>query len=217
MKGLKIGEKHTYNDFGLKMLSFSGFSSPEVVEEYQEVPGRHGKLDLSESLTGEPVYRDRHFEAIFDIEEVNPVEFKKKIHNIKNYLHGRVYRIIDDNEPDWFYEGRIKVSYIRKNYRFYTVTISSDSVYPYKYKQNKTVVSISATSEAQELVLTNERMSVVPEFTCTGETTITFGNITHTMNAGTHIFADILLKQGENVLTVSGSGTLTVLYQEGAL
>ena len=40
MKGLKIGEKHTYNDFGLKMLSFSGFSSPEVTEEYQEVPGR---------------------------------------------------------------------------------------------------------------------------------------------------------------------------------
>lgn len=217
MKGLKIGEKHTYNDFGLKMLSFSGFSSPEVIEEYQEVPGRHGKLDLSESLTGEPVYKDRHFEAIFDIEEVNPVEFKRKIHNIENYLHGRVYHIIDDNEPDWFYEGRIKVSYARKNYRFYTVTISSDSVYPYKYKHNKTVVSVSVTGEAQELVLTNERMSVVPEFTCTGETTITFGNITHTMNAGTHIFADILLKQGENVLTVSGSGTLTVLYQEGAL
>lgn len=217
MKGLTIGGKHTYDDFGLKMLSFSGFSSPEVYTKYQEIPGRDGKLDLTEALAGEPTYKERNFTAEFDMEESNPAVFNERFHEIRNYLHGRVLQIVDDDEPDWIYEARVEVDYTRKNHLFYEIVISSDNVEPYKYKKTQTVVSVSLSSAEQDIILVNERKSVLPEFYCTAETTVKFGDTTHTMNAGTHTYADIILTQGNNVIKASGSGTLTITYQEGAL
>lgn len=68
-----------------------------------------------------------------------------------------------------------------------------------------------------EVVLINNRMSVVPTITTTEETTITFGDAILEMNAGTHKFLDIYLKQGENPITVESEGIVTITYQEGAL
>lgn len=68
-----------------------------------------------------------------------------------------------------------------------------------------------------ELVLTNNRMSVVPTITTTEDTTITFDGNEHVVNAGTHKILDVQLKQGENPVTISTEGITTITYQEGAL
>lgn len=218
MKGLTFGDKHTYNDFGLRMiLPFDGFSSPEVYKEYQEVPGRNGVIDLSETLTGEPIYKPRTFIARFDLEESNPVNLKRKISDIRNYLHGQTHEIIDDDEPEWYYKGRILMSYAQKNYRFYEVTLSSDNIYPYKLKKQNTLISIEASEEEQEIVLFNSRKSVVPEITCTDEITIVYKGIPRTLSEGVHLIPYIVLTEGENSVFVSGSGTITFTYQEGSL
>lgn len=213
-KGIYFNDLHSYNDFNL-ILTDAYIAPAKAKTDYVDIPGRDSALDLTEAL-GEVKYNDRDCRFTFVVHTKDTKTYEQKLSEVSNSINGKKMQIILDADNEYYYSGRVHVDEhsLKGNLRKIMVT---GKVEPYKYKHNKTVVSVSVTGEAQEIILTNERMSVVPEFTCTGETTIIFGNITHTMNAGTHIFADILLKQGENVLTVSGSDTLTVLYQEGAL
>lgn len=208
-----LASYNTWNDLKLIRIS-KEIESPKIKKSAVSIEGRDGEYDLSEYF-GEIKFENRKLSFSFVCKEIFS-DFDSIYAEVLNKIHGKKVKVVLPEDSEFYYVGRCEVNTWKTDKTIGSLVIDVNAE-PYKYKHNKTVVSVSVTSEAQELVLTNERMSVVPEFTCTGETTITFGNITHTMNAGTHIFADILLKQGENVLTVSGSGTLTVLYQEGAL
>ena len=214
MVGLTIGGKHTYKDFGLQMLSFY-VSSPEIYEEKVEMPGRNGPLDLSEALTGEPVYKDRDLAAVFDMNEPDLSVFEQRMNDIRNHMHGKRLRIVHDKDDGYYYEGRISVDYKEKNHLFYEVTISA-VIDPFKLKQEETVVSASVSGKAV-VTCKNIRMSAVPTITNDAEFTLAFGNISIIANAGTHIFPDIKFKEGENKIICTGTGNITFTYQEGAL
>ena len=66
MQGLTIGERHTYRDFGLRMLSCTVFPPEPKIEEI-DIPGRNAPLDVSEFF-GEILYKPRTLTAVFDIE-----------------------------------------------------------------------------------------------------------------------------------------------------
>ena len=51
MSGIKIGNKHSADDFGMFMTDFS-VSPPEPQTAYVDVPFRDGPLDFSTALTG---------------------------------------------------------------------------------------------------------------------------------------------------------------------
>ena len=52
MKGVKIGEKHTFKDWNLILLSVDiDFPNPKT--ETVDIPGTDGELDFSEVLTGD--------------------------------------------------------------------------------------------------------------------------------------------------------------------
>lgn len=214
MAGLKIGNFHTYDDFKLKMLSFE-VSDPEVQEQLQEVPGRDGVLDLSESLNGEPVYNNRKIVAEFDMEEADPEAANEKLTKIRNSIHGKCLKIINDTDSGFYYEGRVKVSCKRKNYLFYIVTVTVDAQ-PYKLKHEETTVTANVSGETV-VICRNERKSVVPTVTATGEIGIMFGDHSFVAKDNTYIFPDLKFVEGDNILVCTGTGTITFTYQEGAL
>lgn len=214
MAGLKIGNFHSFDDFKLKMLSFE-VSDPEVQEQLQEVPGRNGVLDLSESLTGEPTYKNRAIVAEFDMEEADPETAKQKLKDIRNCIHGKYLKIIDDTEPEYYYEGRVKVSCKRKNYLFYLVTVTVDAQ-PYKLKHEKTTVIAKIDGEAV-VVCQNERRSYVPTIISDAEMNLVFNDSSYSIGAGTYILPDMKFIQGDNIITCTGTGTITFTYREGAL
>lgn len=214
MIGLTIDGKHTYNDFGLQMLSFH-VSSPEIYEEKVDIPGRNGPLDLSEALTGEPIYQERELVAVFDLYEPDFSTFRQRMSEIRDRMHGKCLKIIDDEDAGYYYEGRVSVNYEEKNHLFYEVTISA-TVHPFKMKLEKTVVTASVSGE-MAVICDNIRMSTVPTVTNDAELTLTFGNTSIIADAGTHIFPDIKFSEGENKIICSGTGNITFTYQEGAL
>jgi hypothetical protein len=66
--------------------------------------------------------------------------------------------------------------------------------------------------------LENSRKSVVPSITCTNDNTVVvFNGGTYNLSAGSHRILDILFVEGNNLVTVSGSGTVTFEFQEGDL
>ena len=54
-----LNGKHTYRDYGLYVTNISPVSPPEVRREVITIPGRNGEIDLTEALTGYPIYGNR--------------------------------------------------------------------------------------------------------------------------------------------------------------
>lgn len=213
MTGLTIGEKHTYKDLNMRLISFE-VSSPEPFEEEEKIPGMDGKLDLSETF-GEIKYKNTILTAIFNMEEQDEERFHMRFSDLRNYMHGLVHKIIPDFDNEFFYEGRIKVSSIQQGC-FYKITISAD-VYPYKLKNENTVVS-ATVSGTKEVICSNLRKSVVPTITATADFAIELNGNSYSVSSGENIIVpDIKFVAGDNILKCTGTGTITFTYQEGSL
>lgn len=129
-----IGGIDLYERWGLIPLARPWFSPPPVKTEIVEIPGASGVVDLSEALTGGPTYGNRTGEWNFIVDRTkNRMPWNKTYSEILNSFHGQSLKISLEDEPDWYYEGRVTIT----NYTSYTdgsgqgYTISYD-VGPYK-------------------------------------------------------------------------------------
>lgn len=67
-------------------------------------------------------------------------------------------------------------------------------------------------------VAVNNRKTVVPTVTVSNDnTTVSINDATTTLSKGSHKILNFQLFEGDNIVTASGSGTVTLSYQEGAL
>ena len=156
------------------------------------------------------------FATSFAGKEESKVEEKKT--EVSNALNGRYFeKIILDKDADFFYQGRCKVDDYQSDKRIRQFVVTA-RVKPYKFKKELTVKTYSLSAAELTVILTNGRMSVVPEITCTNDNTkVVFGGIEKMLSAGTHEILDFQLKEGTNTFKLSGSGTITFKYQEGEL
>lgn len=215
MNGVYFGNIHSFYDLNLILAPFTP-APAEPKLNFLEIPGRDGHLDLTET-NGEVKYNSREFEFIFTVAPGDPLTFDERVSAVSNALNGLRCKITLDRDPDYYWLGRCVVNQYKQNKRIGQITVNA-KVNPYKLKQNPTVHSFSLTSELQTVTIRNSRKSVVPTFECTNDnTTIQFNNVSVVVNAGTHKILDICFAEGENVLNLSGTGTITITYQEGEL
>ena len=211
-KGIYFDDIHSFHDLNLILAPFVPVPA-EPKTNYIDIAGGDGSLDMTEAL-GEVKYKDRPFEFTFTINPSDKMTFDEKVSQISNVLNGRKCRITLDRDPDYFWEGRCIVDKYAQDRNLKQISVKA-TVKPYKIKQNETVISFDLATEEKEITLKNGRKSVVPEITCTDDNTVVvFGDITQTLSAGTHKILDIYLTEGNNLLKVSGSGTITFKYQE---
>lgn len=213
--GITFNEKHSWRDYGLKPVKFN---TPLPVQRKitQEVPGMHGSLDLSESLTGYVLYENRPLEFIFDLRAHSQEEFETKIFAIRNDLDGMKCNMILDTDSGYYYVGRVAVSgnYNQEEIE-HEIVITADA-YPFKYKIHKTVVNRTIVKE-DTIILQNDRMEVIPEIKVSAECRVIFNGTSYALSAGTSIQPDMILKRGENTLRLIGNTDVEITYQEGAL
>ena len=130
MLGMIFGEKHTYRDWGLLLKSRPEISPPTPKIKLIQVPGSSRVIDLTESLSGEVTYETRQIKAEFftmDDRDRWPILYS----NILTYMHGKSIRIIMDDDPNYFYTGRVTVGELMPDKRTATLTITAE-VEPYK-------------------------------------------------------------------------------------
>ena len=152
----------------------------------------------------------------FTFESIRPRnEQLSQFTDIKNRLHGKKGRIILDDDPSFFYAGRCIVSKYTNEKNIGKIAITCDCE-PYKYKLTKTVVT-RAIDGTETISLTNGRKRAVPTITTTSDMTLSFGGGVWTNRAGTFSIPELELVEGDNIVTVTGKGTISFTWQEGDL
>lgn len=157
--------RHTFLDWFLSPVERPSIDKAEVKENYIEIPGTNGGLDLTESLTGSPLYK--YIEGSFEFKILNDRKLpilnnkcelikEKEItweylnRDIRSFLNGKERYMMLEDDPSWYYFGRFTVErYDASESANSKITIAY-KVYPFK-KLSINNVSFETYFDAQPL------------------------------------------------------------------
>lgn len=213
MKGITFGGKHSYYEWGL-ILQKKEIQAPEPKINQIELEGRDGVLDLSDFF-GEVKYKNRSLSFQFAKMDIHQEGFLALYSLVQNELHGKVMEVILDDDPSYYYKGRVTINEWKSEKNLGQIVIEVDAE-PYKYKVAETVVT-QAVTDTVDVILTNGRKKVVPTIDITGNVNLTFGVNYYALSEGRYVLPAVRLEEGENTITLSGTGTATFTYREGGL
>lgn len=208
---------------GLWTLSGWSLGRAEAYENYADVPGHSGRLDLSTALTdGEPYYSSREFEAVLESSEGTRLEREQRIDQMINALDGWRLNIVLPDDPHHYITGRVRVEKLYNDLAHASVRVTAICD-PWRYNISETLVGLTATATEQTVSLVNSgRLSVVPIIKVTGGSVrlrFTAGTVdtSEALDPGEHILPDIYLKTGSTPLRYSGAGQILITYREAVL
>lgn len=231
---------NTWTTWHLIPSSRPTIAHPTVATKFVEIPGGDGALDLTNYLTGGPVYGMRTGSLSFYID--NDHEHYEYIREkIMATLHGKRLKMVLDDDPSYYYEGVFTVGNLEPGAAYSSISISYQ-LDPYKLK---------IASEGAELArwdtfnferdydyyeiaggITVNSNTVPKEFDVysgdfpfspvavgiSGTVGVTFRTTkVRTVNAGDTVSLPISKKNGKNKLTVVGKGTVLITWRGGAL
>lgn len=212
INGVSFDDFHTFRDFSL-VLSKKTIKTPSIKTKKVDIEGMDGVLDITDYF-GEVTYENRSLSFEFTT-LANFTDFNDLFSKIQNALHGKMMKIVIDDDASYYYIGRVNVNEWKSNRRIGKIVIECDCE-PYKYKKYKTIIT-EEIKEQRDFALLNLRKRVIPLFKSTGELQITFGEQIYSIGIGEYTLEDVVLKEGKNILSVSGNATLTIEYQERGL
>lgn len=212
-----IDKFNTYYDLH-SILTYKSISDPEPKTNLVELDGMSGTLDLSESLTGEVTYKDRTINASFLTDKGNYKSRDRLIKEIKSNLHGKRVKLIEPDDFDHYYMGRIKIANSTNNLAYGTFDIEA-TCEPWRYAIDETVRRIAINSSDKiSIVLNNQgAKTLCPDIHVIGNVTIFIDGAAKSLSNGSYKITNLKLKKGSTVVDVSGSGSISFIYREADL
>lgn len=233
---IMFGSKDSWVDWFLIPSSRPVFNPPSPKTKYIDIPGGNGHLDLTTSLTGDVVYENRtgSFEFIVDN---GHREWFALYSDIMDYLHGQLLQATLEDEPTFYYEGRFSVNQWKSDPHNSKIVIDYN-VSPYKYEMHSSLedwiwdtfnFESGIVREYKDLrvngsldfTIVGRRMSVTPSFTVKSDDgkglKVKFNGVTYDLYDGTSRVLNIKTVEGENKLTFTGNGTVSIEYRGGRL
>lgn len=212
MRTVFFDEYNSYLDFAL-ILNSKTIGEAAVKTNTVEIEGSDGVLDLTDYF-GEVYYENRTLEFEFSL--IEPIsEFSRIYSEVKNALNGKKMKITLSEDSDFYYVGRVSVNEWASNGRIGTLSISCDCE-PYKYCKNVTTKTVTING-TKTVLFQNLHKRVTPEFNLSAAMQIKFGETTYNPSAGSWKDSRLKFIQGSNKVEFSGTGTVTVTYQERGL
>lgn len=208
---------NTWYDWHL-ILTAKDIPDAEPKTNYVTLDGMSGTLDLSEALTGEITYNDRMITASFLTDYGTRKDREALLRKISASLHGKKIKIIEPDDTDHYFYGRVKIK-SKKNILPYAELSIEIACEPWRYAINETVRRVDVnTSLVTNVVINNNGVKTLsPVITVTGAVEITYNGHKTPLTSGTYKISDVKLLQGVNIIGVSGNGSVTFSYREADL
>lgn len=212
-----LDKYNTWAEWDL-ILTAKDITPPEPKTNYVNIDGSHGTLDLSESLTGEITYNDRTITASFWTCEGSRAEREIKLKQIICLLHGRKVKIVEPDDLNHYFYGRIKIGNVKNILSYAEFTLEAICE-PWRYSINDVVHSFTVVnnSPVSAAIHNNGVKTVCPTLTVAGSPSITYDGVTMPLSQGTYKIPDLKLYRGVNIISITGDGSIAITYKEADL
>lgn len=237
-----IGDKNTWADWYLIPSSRPVINPPKPKTKYVDIPGADWQLDLSTVLTGDIAYgaREGSLEFIVDNGFLSDYDHRKwsvLYSKILDYLHGKYLKAVLEDDPSFYYEGRISLNQWRSDEHNSKITLNYN-FRPYKMEINSSLedwvwdsfnFETGIIREYKDLrvdgslsfVIIGRRMRVTPVFIVKSDDgkglKVKFNGTTYDLPDGESRVINIQTVEGDNTLTFTGNGTVSIDYRGGCL
>lgn len=163
---ITFGTMNTWDDWHLVPSARPVFNPPTLKKKTLEISGGNGLIDVSESLTGYPLYNNREGSIEFIV--MNDYKsWEEAYSDIMDYLHGQSMKVFLEDDPEYCYEGRFTVNNWKSDSKWSLITIDY-SLAPYKTKIETTKSDILfATTTNKNYIFNSDfygRAPVCPVF-----------------------------------------------------
>lgn len=236
MNGVTFGSKHSYRDWGLFLKSRHVISPPNPKTVYIDIPGSDGVIDLTESLTGDVKFENRAIKCEFIVLDARN-RWSNIYSEIMDFLQGQQMKVIFDEDPTFYYIGRLKVNEWKSDKATSTITIEGN-VEPYKLEMFSSLEDWEwdlfnfetgiireyesiRVDESLTFTIEGRRKAVVPSFIVQSDDgtglNVVFDGTTYYLPDGTSKVLNIIIKDGINTLYFTGNGMVSIDYRGGRL
>jgi hypothetical protein len=203
------------------IVTAKNIPDPEPKTNYVTLDGMNGSLDLSESLTGEITYNDRTISASFWTDYGNRKSREKLLSEMTSALHGKKVKIIEPDDPDHYFYGRITIKNKVNLIPYATYTIEAECE-PWRYAVEEIERTKHIGKETTvDFVINNKGVkTVIPTVIVGGQLIIVYNGGTEVkLTNGAYVLSDLKLRQGANVITVKDAqaSEITFKYREADL
>ena len=213
--GAMIGDEHTLRNWGAVITNSDVIAMPEPNTVLLEVPGRSGRLDLSEVLTGDISYGNRELKLQLAA-RTNKERWVETCLHIFNKYHGRVVHVTFDEDPGHYYVGRANISDPQRLgiAGQFTITIDAE---PYRYEHALHVETFSGSTSTVSGTVENLRMPVCPTVTVPVACQLFHDSRVYELDAGTQVVPGLVLHPFDNNVSVTGASSITFSFRRGCL
>ena len=214
--GALIGDEHTLRDWGAIITNSDVIGMPEPNTVLVEVPGRSGRLDLSEVLTGDVTYNNREIKLELAA-QTNRDRWTETCFHIFNKFHGRVVHVTFDEDPGHFYVGRCSITSPKRVATAGTMVITIDAE-PYRYESEVYEVTFTGATNTLSGTVENLRMPAVPKVTVAGACQLFAGGKVYELAAGEDLdVPGLVFGPYDNAISVTGASSITFRFRRGCL
>lgn len=229
--GVKFGNYHSFRDFGLYPKTKMVVAPPKVREVYVEVAGADGDLDLTEALVGRPNLDRR--DAKFEFTVMDRARWDSVYTSLMNSIHGRDMHVVLDDDPYWYYDGRVQVDAFSTSKHTATITVTG---YFDPYKKSLIGNSLmwlwdtfnfetDIARDYADLVvdgsltttIVGSKMPVTPVIEVSSNMSLLFQGTTYQLTTGRNRIAGMTLMDQEYQMVFTGNGTVSVEFEIGSL
>ena len=210
-----IDGQNTWYDWR-SILTAKDVTPPDPKTNLVALDGMSGTLDLTEALTGDVPFNDRTVTASFLTDHGNRTERERMLRRIISTIHGRRVKLVEPDDPDHYFLGRVKVKVAKSVLSHMEFSIEA-TCEPWRYTHEESVRREEITG-SKDIVISNDGVKTLcPTVTVSGSVALTFEGGAVSLTAGTYVISDLKLRRGDNLIRATGSGVVTFTYREADL
>lgn len=226
-----------YDDWHLYITNTDCIGEPKQYTKYIEIPGRNGLLDISEVVSGRQIYTSRPIK----INLAGPRDKKTwsaAMSIARNSINGKICHIFFDDDPMYYWRGRVEIKDFSSVLDRGTLTISIPTADPYKYSifssgdpwlwdpfnfetDMITYIGAITVNGTYTLTIPHGHMPTTPDLVVSnkvGTLTVTYGGTTYTLDTGSNKIPSIIIGgETDETLVFNGHAKVEVSYRSGSL
>ncbi len=228
----KINGIHMMQQYGMALRNMHCVQPPEPKQNLVSLAGGNGKVDMTNFLTGYPLYDNRLITMEFGAGN-RIIKWPAVYSEILNLFHNQEVQVIFDDDTGYFYRGRARVSSYERTRTLGILTIEVDAD-PYKYEITSALddwlwdpfdLDDGIIREYKDILVSGTKtvsvigseMPVIPVIICSAAMSLTVNGVSYPLSAGTNKVYGAVIMDQEYDFVFDGTGTVSIDYRGGSL